>query len=134
GGLVIALGRTTAEGAVLAYLIDASTAIVSVGTLVTIRRPFQAVRTGAARRLREDVAEGLRYLWADKPIRLLAIVNCVHRACLGPVVVLPVVIFARQTLGADPRAIGLVVGAAGAGGLLGSAVTLTLRRYVSVGW
>src|SRR5205807_6508715 len=87
-----------------------------------------------ARRLRDDVVEGLRYLWADKPIRLLAIVNCVHRACLGPVVVLPVVIFARQALGVDPGTIGLIVGAAGAGGLVGSALTPYLRRYVPVGW
>ncbi len=134
GGLVIALGRTTAEGAVFAYMVDAGTAVVSIGTLVTIHRPFQASRAGAARRLRDDVAEGLRYLWADKPVRLLAIVNCVHRACLGPVVVLPVVVFARQTLGVDPAAIGLIVGAAGAGGLIGSAATPYLRRYVSVGW
>jgi MFS family permease len=58
----------------------------------------------------------------------------VHRVCVGTVVVLPVVVLARSTLGADPAAIGLIVGAAGAGGLLGSAITPPMRRRLPVGW
>jgi MFS family permease len=64
---------------------------------------------------------------------LLAIVNMVHRACLGGVVVLPVVVLGRDVLGADPAALGLLVGAAGAGGLLGSVVTPRLQQRYKVG-
>jgi MFS family permease len=134
GGLVIAFGRTTVEGAVMAFAVDATTYVVSMTMLATIRRPFQESRAAGSRSLTGDIAEGLRYLWADRPIRLLAIVNCVHRLCVGTVVILPVVVFARDVLGADPAVIGLIVGAAGAGGLIGSAITPPLRRRLPVGW
>jgi MFS family permease len=134
GGLIVALGSSTTEGAALAFVADAATAALASSMLSTIRRPFQGTREGGARRLREDIVEGLRYLWEDRAIRLLAIVNCVHRLCLGPVVVLAVVVFGRNVLHADASAIGLIVGAAGAGGLLGAAITPTLRRYMSIGW
>lgn len=133
GGLVVALGRSTADGAVLAFGIDAATALVSISTLSAIRRPFQAARALGGGRLRQEIVEGLRYLWADQPVRRLAIVNCVHRLSLGTVVVLPVVVFGRNVLLADSSQIGLIVGAAGAGGLLGSAVTPRLRSRVGVG-
>ena len=134
GGLVIALGRSTVEGAVIAFAVDAATYVVSMTMLSTIRRPFQGARSAGPRSLTADIAEGLRYLWADRPIRLLAIVNCVHRLCVGTVVILPVVVFARDVLAADPAVIGLIVGAAGGGGLIGAALTPPLRRRLPVGW
>jgi MFS family permease len=134
GGVIVALGRSTAEGAAIAFLIDATTYLVDLLLLTTIRRPFQIARTGGRRRLRDEIVEGLRYLWADRPIRLLAIVNMAHRVCLGGVVVLAVIVLGRDALGASPAALGLVVGAAGAGGLLGSAITPRLQRRFAVGW
>lgn len=134
GGLAVALGATTAEGAAMAFGIDAATYVVSGTMLALIRRPFQETRQATAdRRLRDEIVEGLRYLWADRAIRLLAIVNMAHRLCIGAVVVLPVVVFARDALRVDPSAIGLVVGAAGAGGLLGSGLTPLLRRRIATG-
>jgi MFS family permease len=133
GGVIVALGRSTAEGAAVAFLVDALTYVVDLVLLATIRRPFQIARPGGRRRLRDEIVEGLRYLWADRPIRLLAIVNMVHRLCLGGVVVLAVLVLGRDVLGASPAALGFVVGAAGAGGLLGSAVTPRLQRRLTVG-
>lgn len=132
GGLVVALGSTLVEGAVIAFAVDAASYLVSMSMLAAIRRPFQDVR-GAGRSLSVEIVEGMRYLWADRPIRLLAIVNCLHRLCVGTVVVLPVIVFARDILRADPAVIGLIVGAAGAGGLIGSAMTPPLRRRIPVG-
>jgi MFS family permease len=133
GGVIVALGRSTVEGAVVAFLVDATTYLVDLVLLATIRRPFQIARAPGRRRLRDEILEGLRYLWADRPIRLLAIVNCVHRVCLGGVVVLAVIVLGRDVLAADPAALGFVVGAAGAGGLLGSAITPRLQRRLTVG-
>lgn len=132
GGLVVALGTTLVEGAVIAFAVDAASYLVSMSMLAMIRRPFQNVR-GAGRSLSVEIVEGLRYLWADRPIRFLAIVNCLHRLCVGTVVVLPVIVFARDILRADPAVIGLIVGGAGAGGLIGSAMTPPLRRRIPVG-
>jgi MFS family permease len=133
GGVIVALGRSTAEGAAIAFLIDALTYVVDLVLLATIRRPFQIARPGARRRLRDEIVEGLRYLWADRPIRLLAIVNMVHRVCLGGVVVLAAVVLGRDVLRVDPATLGFIVGAAGAGGLLGSALTPRLQRRFTVG-
>jgi MFS family permease len=134
GGVIVGLGATTADGATRAYLLDAVTALISVTMLWTIRRPFQGERLPSERRLGGEIVEGLRYLRDDRPIFLLAIVNMVHRVCLGPVVVLAVIVFGRDVLHAPPSQLGFVVGAAGAGALLGSIVTPRLQRRVSVGW
>jgi MFS family permease len=133
GGVIIGLGRSTAEGAAIAFLVDAVTNLIDLGLIAMIQRPFQTARPAGDRRLRDEIVVGLRYLWADRPIRLLAIVNMVHRVCLGGVVVLPVVVLGRDVLGADPAALGLIVGAAGAGGLLGSVVTPRLQQRLRVG-
>jgi MFS family permease len=134
GGFVISLGATTASGAMLAFTIDAVTYFISVAMLLTIKAPFQETRASAGRAITREILEGLRYLWHDLSIRLLAFVNAAHRLCVGPVVVLVIVIFARDELQADPAAIGLLVSAAGAGGLVGSALTPALRRRLPVGW
>jgi MFS family permease len=133
GGIIIGLGGSTAEGAAIAFLVDAAANLVDLTLLATIRRPFQTARPAGDRRLRDEIVVGVRYLWSDRPIRLLAIVNMVHRACLGGVVVLAVVVLGRDALGADPAAIGAIVGAAGAGGLLGSVATPRLQRRYKVG-
>ena len=133
GGVIIGLGRSTAEGAALALLVDAVTNLVDLVLMATIRRPLQSARPAGGRHMRDEIVVGLRYLWSDRPIRLLALVNMVHRVCLGGVVVLAVVVLGRDVLGADPAALGLIVGAAGAGGLLGSAVTPRLQHRYRVG-
>lgn len=133
GGVIIGLGRSTAEGAAIAFLVDAAANLVDLVLIATIRRPFQGARPAGERRLGEEIIVGLRYLWADRPIRLLAIVNMTHRVCVGGVVVLAVVVLGRDALGADPASLGVIVGAAGAGGLLGSVVTPRLQRRHKVG-
>jgi MFS family permease len=133
GGLVVGLGGSTAEGAALAMLVDAGANLLDFALLATIGRPFQTARTSAGRPLQAEIAAGLGYLWHDRPIRLLAIINMLHRLCLGGVVVLVVVIFGRDSLTADPAALGLIIGAAGAGGLLGSLITPWLQRRWRVG-
>ncbi len=134
GGLIIASGSTTAEGAVLACVVETASYLVSFVTLSSIRRPFQGARATIAGRMKDEIVEGLRYVWTDKPIRLLAIVNMLHRLCFGPVIILSVVVFAQTRLKADPAAIGFIIGAAGAGGLIGSLMTPRLRRVIPVGW
>jgi MFS family permease len=133
GGIIIGLGRSTAEGAAIAFLVDAVANLTDLALIATIRRPFQVARPTGARRLHDEIVVGVRYLWSDRSIRLLAIVNMVHRVCVGSVVVLAVVVLGRDVLGADPAVLGLIVGAAGVGGLLGSVVTPRLQRRYKVG-
>lgn len=134
GGFIISLGRNTVAGAVLGYLVDAASYVVSLVMLATIRTPLQMVRPRSERKLTGQIGEGLRYVWRDNAIRLLAMVNAGQRLCMGPVAVLAVIVLGRDDLGLDPAGIGLLVSAAGGGGLIGSALTPPLRRRLPVGW
>lgn len=133
-GVIIGLGRTTAAGAVTAYGLDALAHLVSAALLATIRTPFQAARTTVPlRALGATIVEGIRYIGASPPLRLLAAVNTGHRLFLSPVY-LTAVVLARDVLGLDAPGIGLLISAGGIGGLLAAAVTPRLRQRVPVGW
>lgn len=133
GGFLIGMAPTVAAGAALAYLADSASYLCSVLMLSAIRTPFQATRAPAPfGRLWHQVTAGLRYLWARVPLRLLAVVNMLHRMCFAPVQ-LATVVLARDHFQADARTIGLLFTAAGAGGLVASVATPWLRARVSVG-
>jgi MFS family permease len=133
GGLLIGLAPATVVGAALAYLVDSVSYLVSAVTLGTIRTPFQANRQAPPlRQLPEQIREGLHYLWSRLPLRLLAVVNMLHRMCFAPVQ-LAAVLLAQQAFGAAPQTIGLMFTAAGAGGLAASVATPWVRARVSVG-
>ena len=132
-GALIRLAATTEAGAALAYLIDSVSYGISVFSLATIGTRFQSDRTAAPlSRLPHQVLEGLRFLWARVDLRLLIMVNSLHRMCFAPVQ-LAVVLLATEALHGDAGTAGLLFSTAGAGGLAASAVTPWLRRRVSVG-
>jgi Transmembrane secretion effector len=114
GGIVIA-----AAGTAPAFGIDAATFVVSAACLIAMRtrgRPGTGERT----RLRDDVAEGLRYtrsepwIWATLVMAAFALL-----AFIGPMdVLLPV--FARRQLMSGARGYGFLLAVMGVGGILGA--------------
>lgn len=133
GGFLISLGRTTVAGASLAYLVDSVSYLVSVITLSTIRRPFQARRTGpSAGRLSHQILEGMRYIWIRWDLRSLAAINALHRMAFAPVQ-LSVIVLATSVFDSEAWLVGLLFSAAGGGGLLASVATPWLRSHLSVG-
>jgi len=134
GGMIVALGPTIVAGAVLAYCVNGLTFLVSAVALLGIRTPFQARRSAEAQRgIMRSIVDGLRYVYNERAILLLMVLNGVHRLGFAPVM-LTVVVLARQDLGLDPTGIGLLFSVAGAGGLSAAAVTPWLRRRIPVGW
>jgi MFS family permease len=134
GGIIVALGPTVIIGAVLAYGVNALTFMVSVLALVGIQTPFQARRSREAQLgIMRSIVDGLRYVYQEHAIRLLMILNGVHRFGFAPVM-LTVVVLARQELGLTPTGIGLLFSVAGSGGLTAAAITPWLRRRLPVGW
>jgi len=118
----------------LAYCVNGLTFLVSVVALVGIKTPFQARRSREAQRgIMRSIVDGLRYVYEEHSIRLLMILNGVHRFGFAPVM-LTVVVLARQELQLDPTGIGLLFSVAGSGGLCGAAITPWLRRRAPVGW
>ena len=69
----------------MAYGVNALTFVVSVLALTGVRTPFQAPRPkDGETRLLQAIAEGLRYVWQERSIRLLMMLNGVHRLCFAP--------------------------------------------------
>ena len=134
GGMIVALGPTVIVGGVLAYCVNGLTFLVSVLALLGIKTPFQARRSREAQRgIMRSIVEGLHYVYEEHSIRLLMILNGVHRFGFAPVMLI-VVVLARQDLGLDPTGIGLLFSVAGCGGLSAAAITPWLRRRIPVGW
>ncbi len=133
-GTIISLGRTTAAGAALAYLADSVSYLASVISLRFIRIPFQAERmpTAERRSLRTEMAEGLRFLWRQRRLRLLALLTTAVNFFQGPIM-LAVIVLARDTLHLDVRTLGFVFSMGGAGGLLGAVLASRIKARLRFG-
>ncbi|WP_326835583.1 MFS transporter [Amycolatopsis rhabdoformis] len=93
-------------------------------------RPAVAVRSG--RSLRADIAEGVRWLWRHRGLRLLAVELGLAALAvqLGTSVLVLLVV---RTLHAPEFGYGLVLAAGAAGGVLGSFAAGPLKRRLSLG-
>ncbi|UOX89665.1 MFS transporter [Amycolatopsis sp. FBCC-B4732] len=115
-------------GAVAGLLVDAVTFLVSAGCLAAISvreppRPAGRPRTT----LRREIADGLRWVARDRYLRSLAVFSAVANTALTGYQAINVVFFV-QVAGVPPGAVGILVAAPGAGGVLGAAVAVRLAR------
>jgi MFS family permease len=113
----------------LPFLVDAATFVGSALILLGLRGRFRAppAEAGAGVRLRRDIAEGLRWLWRDGPMRTLTGVLAVTNLVTGMQLAV-LVLFALQVLGMGAADYGLLLVAAAGGALLGSVLAPGLSR------
>jgi MFS family permease len=129
-----AAGLLAAAGLLhVAMLIDALTFLVSLATLVGVRRRYPAAsRAGGPatgwRALSQELAEGIKYLTATRLLFILLMFVLVLNLCLGADKL--IIFFTRNTLHLPPGQVGLVVTAGGVGGLLGAIGTGPLCRWL----
>ncbi|WP_245984165.1 MFS transporter [Streptomyces tateyamensis] len=124
GGVLFGLARA------LPFLFDAVSYLVSAVTLLLIRKDFQRPAATDPEQPREpalpQLAAGFRWLWRQPFLRTAALAvagsNLLFRALFLAVLVL------SRTLGASPAAIGVLLGVAGGGGLLGSLAASWCQR------
>jgi MFS family permease len=118
-------------GAVAGVLANALSFLVSAFCLLRIRAAEPEAAPDSAPQekssLRRDIAEGVRFVVRDPYIRLIALSagvgnfgECVMNAA--------VVVFLVRTIGTGTGVAGLLVAAAGAGGLIGSLVATSVGR------
>jgi MFS family permease len=132
-GLIIGAAKTTAAGAVLAYLVDAVTYLLSVLSLGFIRVPFQSDHAdGREHTLSGDVREGVRFLWKDSRLRTLALASWALSFLYAPVP-LAMIVLARDQLHASARVIGLIFSLSAVGGLLGAWIAPQVKTRLSFG-
>jgi len=113
--------------------VDAASFLVSAVTLSFIRRSFNAeVAQRRMTSIRQDIAEGLRYVLSHPVLRnislMMALINLVSTAVFAELV-----LFAKQELGAADGQIGYIFAAGGVGVFLCSLAAGPLRRRWSFG-
>jgi len=128
-----------AAGALLIFLplqqlllVDAASFLVSATTLSLIRRPFNAPLGKARTSIRQDIAEGLRYVLRHPVLRnisaMMALINF-----LSVTVFAQLVLFAKQRYAATDAQVGLLFAAGGVGVFLLSLAAGPLRKRWSFG-
>jgi MFS family permease len=133
GGFIIGLAPAIAVGAVLAYLLDSISYLISVITLRFIRVQFQVERAAERQRaLRKEIAEGLRFLWQQPLLRIMAILTMNGNFLLSGVT-LAVIVLAQGTLHLNVQALGLVLAAGGVGGVLSAFVAPWIQARARFG-
>lgn len=113
GGLLYGLSRA------FPFLADAVSYALSVLSLLLIRTPFQTEREARDDSLRSQVREGISWLWHQPIIRFLGLIGTANGIAFGGIEIAAIVL-ARQTFHASPALIGVLFGAAAAGGVAGA--------------
>jgi predicted MFS family arabinose efflux permease len=96
-----------------------------------VRLPVHVARPRPAR-VREDIREGWRWLWAHPAIRTLAITIFTFNVTFGAAWSV-LVLYARQRLGMSALGFGVITTAIAVGGLLGTVSYGWLERHVPLG-
>ncbi len=121
GALVAVLG----PGPTLA--LDACSFLVSAGSLMLIRRPLRADRTGEDSHLVADIREGVSFIVGQPVLRVIIPFWTIISVTTAPVA--PVVIFFLTIDRAEgPGVVGLVLSAYGAGSLIGALIATRFSR------
>ncbi|MFI7278138.1 MFS transporter [Streptomyces sp. NPDC049879] len=122
------------------FAFDALTAVVAGVLLLTLRGTFRAVRVPAQpgpaeaapatrRRMRAEIAEGVRYLWGHALLRPLAISLAVLNM-VGQGAMATYVLYAQEILGLGALGFAVLTSVGGVGGLLGGLLASRLTRRI----
>lgn len=117
--------------AMLPFVADAISYLVSIGTLALIRTPFQRQRMPARHSLRSEIAEGIVWLRRQPFILTMTLLMGAGAFVMSSDGLIVIILAQRQRVSAT--GIGLIIAFFGVGAILGSVVTPRLRPHLSVG-
>jgi len=133
GAFIIGLASLVEIGAILAFLADSISYLFSVISMLFIRVSFQMERATETRRaLYKEIAEGLRFLWRQRLLRIMALLTMTVNFLLSPVTLI-VIVLARGALHINVQTLGFVLSAEGVGGILGGVVAPWIRTHLRFG-
>jgi MFS family permease len=128
----VAAGDTSSTyGVGIVYLVIASLYFLSAVTMLLVRRPGN-IKTPDDKSPLTDMADGLRYVWANPPVFgliLLSIVPFVFGMPLNTL--LPA--FNEEILGGGPEDLGMLIACMGGGAILGSLMLATMGELRNKG-
>ena len=118
-----------AAGMALPFIIQAVCVALGVVLVSRIGTPRGAVREHVETHVRQDIAEGVRWLGGNKPVRTLALVIVAFNITwAAPWSVL--VLWSLERVGMDEAGFGLLITASALGGLLGTAAYGRVEKRV----
>ena len=118
GGVLFGVGRS------VPFLANAVSYLVSVVSLLLVRKQLQEAREPRPRHLRREVVEGVRWLWHQPFVRTTSLLVMGSDFTLNSLY-LTVIVLARHR-GASPSLIGAMFAFIGVGGILGALAAPTL--------
>jgi MFS family permease len=122
-------------GPARAVAADAASFLVSVGSLLWIRRPEPSPNPGTEsgrRGFRSEMWEGIQFVFGNSTIWKIA--GSTSTSNLGSNIFFAVyLIFAYRVLDLSPGTIGLIFGAGAVGGLLGALMASWIARHIGLG-
>jgi MFS family permease len=120
-----------AAGMALPFVSETVCVLAGIVLISKVRLPVHGV-AGRHARVRDDVRDGWRWLWAHPAVRTLAITIFTFNITFGAAWSV-LVLYARERLGMGALGFGLLTTASAAGGLLGTASYGWLERHVRLG-
>ncbi len=118
----------------LPFAIDAATAAVSAALIAAIPGRFRTPQPDAGDRpsMRTQIAEGLRWLWRHRLLRVLALALAAMNG-IAAATMATFVLFAQELLHLDGLGFGLLLATGSLGGLLGSVLAPSLTARLGSG-
>lgn len=123
GGFLFALARF------VPFIADAVTHGLACVLLLFLRTPPRQREPVPARHLSREVMEGLRWVWANRHIRVTALCAVVLNLFISAFYLIVIVL--AQGRGISPGQIGIIAAMLGVGGLVGSVVAAGLSQRMS---
>jgi predicted MFS family arabinose efflux permease len=120
-----------AAGMALPFISETVCVLAGVVLIWRVRLPVHGAR-GQHARVRDEIKEGWRWLWAHTAVRTLAITIFTFNVTFGAAWAV-LVLYARERLGMGALGFGLITTAMAAGGLLGTASYGWLERHLRLG-
>ncbi|GCE49693.1 putative MFS family arabinose efflux permease [Thermosporothrix hazakensis] len=134
GSLLIRLAGTPVVGAMLAFLFDSISYLLSALSLGCIKRPFHSkVEVRPLRSVWRDMLEGLRFLFTERILLALALLTMLINFLLVSSD-LAVIVLSERDLHLDVLWLGLIVSANGIGVVLGGWAAPWFQRRYRTGW
>jgi MFS family permease len=118
-------------GAMIPFLTDVVSYIVSLTTLALIRTPLQAERAPVSQHLWADIGSGVRWVWRQPFILTMTLMMGAGALVLPGYTLITIIL--AQRAGASAWVIGLIFAAGGIGAILGSWVASRLAHRLTVG-
>jgi MFS family permease len=125
GGVLYTLGRA------VPFLVDAISYLVSVISLLFIKTKFQMERVVATRKLRTEIVEGMKWLWRQPLLRVMAFLNSGWSALGFGFSLMVIVIAQGQHL--SPTFIGTLFAIGGVSSILGASIAPLIQNRFRYG-